>query len=188
MAIDVKDTGLDTKLGASSGKADTKSLTWDDVADGTYNGELVVVYPWKEVTHETTQRAKDADGKYLKDAEGNFVKEDIGTITWSITDAVFRIIDGAYENFAVKGTFSTHPDMIGSAKKFLYSAKLYDVSLRDLYKHAGVKVTIHVKHKKNSYKDKKTGQVNDEDIAYISYYSSYDDTAVDGATKEDLGI
>ena len=174
MSIDVKVSGLDTKLDSKSDRVKASDLVWEDIEDGKYNAELVIVYPWKSVTHVTSVRKKDDDGKFIKDSDGKYVKEEVGELTWHITDAVFKIVDGMYEGYAVKGTFSTHPDMIGSAKRFLYNANLFDITLQDLYKNTGAKVSVIIKHKEETYKDKKTGVVKTADNAYVSYYDKFD--------------
>jgi hypothetical protein len=174
MPIDFKSEGLNTKLDSSSKRVSSSDLNWGDIEDGKYNAKLVIVYPWKSVTHDTSVRAKDADGKYIKDADGKYVKESVGELTWHITDAVFEIVDGIYEGYAVKGTLSTHPDMIGSAKRFLYNAGLFDVTLTDLFKHTGALVSVIVKHKDDNVKDKMTGATTVVSTPYVSYYEKYE--------------
>jgi hypothetical protein len=176
MAIDVKDNGLDTKLAASTTSNKADDLIWEDLEDGKYSAELFIVYPWKSITKDTYVKSRDADGKYIKDDGGNFVKELMKDTSWNFTDLVFRITDGMYEGYAVKGAISTHPDMIGSAKRFLYAAKLFDVALKDLKDYVGIPVSVYVKHKQETWKDKQTGVTKEVNNAYVSYYDRIDDS------------
>ena len=174
--------GLDTKLSGDAERVSGADLNWEDIEDGKYNAELKIVYPWKKVTHDSKVRLRDEDGKYIKDDDGKFVQEIQKELSWFITDMVFVISGGIYDGHAVKGTISTHPDMIGSAKRFLYNAKWYDVTLEDLYNHVGTKVAVNIKHKTDTFKDKTTGAQRTVTNAYVSWYDKYDESL------EDTGI
>jgi hypothetical protein len=175
MSIDLKKNSLDFKLGSGEMRKSATDLVWDDIEDGKYNAELYIVYPWKTLTQTTKVRIKDGEGKYIKNDDGTFAKEEIKDVSWAITDVVFKIIGGMYDGYAVKGTLSTHPDMIGSTKRFLYNANLFDVELKDLFKNTGVKVSVHVKHRTDTFKDKLTGLDKTTHNAYVSYYEKYDE-------------
>lgn len=178
------DTGLGTKLtkGASTS---AKDLVYaDDIEENTYRATLSIVYPWKKITKDTTIRAKDEQGKYVKDDGGSYVRVPVKDVTWYYTDIVFTIDDGDYAGLSVKGSLSTHPDMIGSAKRFLYNAELFDVALEDLKDHVGSKVGIYVKTKVDSYVDRTTGAPVTKAKPYVSYYSKYNGEE----DTEDLGI
>ena len=180
MSIDVK--GLNVKVGSDSGAQGVQAsdLLWGDIEEGMYPAEMVIVYPWKDITKDTRVRVKDDDGHYKKDGEGKYVTEEAKDVTWYNTDVVFKIIDGMYDGFAVKGSLSTHPNMIGSAKRFLYAAKLFDVELGDLSKHVGTKVNVYVKTKHEKYIDKNTGLEVEKHSPYVSYYERLEET-----TKEE---
>lgn len=152
-------------------RVDLKSMNWE-VEDGTYIAELAVVFPWKTITKDTKVDLRDNDGNLVKDEDGNRIKVDAPNLTWHHTDMIFKI-EGTDD--VVRGNISTHPDMIGSANRFLYSAGLFDVTLADLYKHVGAKVIIHVKSKMETYVDKLTGLDTDRKRIYVSYYSSLKD-------------
>lgn len=173
--IDTGKNGLNVKISQGENRVMSSDLNWDDVEDGTYPAVMTIVYPWKELTRDTKTRVRDEDGKFVKNELGEFVKEELKDYTWSMTDLVFVIEGGIYDGHAVKGSLSTHPDMIGSAKRFLYNAELFDVELADIYKHTGsTKVNIIVKHRPNTFKDKKTGVVKTTDVPYVSYYEKYE--------------
>lgn len=176
MPIDIKDTGLDLKLEGAQQSVSAEDLIWDEsIEDGKYNAELAIVYPWRTVTKDTYVRIRDEEGKYVKDEDDKFVKELSENVTWYFTDLVFKIKGGVYDGFAVKGSISTHPDMIGSAKRFLYAAKLFDVSLKDLKDYTGTDVAVFVKHKEEEWRDKKTGVNRKSNSPYVSYYDRFTD-------------
>lgn len=180
MAIDVKNNGLDTKLDGSARVRTELNWATDDLPEGAYKAKLVIVYPWKKITKDTTARAKDDSGRYIKDANNEYVKDVLPNYTWHYTDVVFELEDSGLN---VKGALSTHPDMIGAAKKFLYNAELYDVTLDDLKNNLGAKVTVHVKIRTSTYVDKNTGATVTDNKPYVSYYSKYNDS-----DTENLGI
>lgn len=168
--IDVKNTGLDLKLEGGTSSVSADELIWEEIEDGKYDAELAIVYPWKSITKDTYVRTRDTSGNYVKDGEGRYVKELAEDVTWYFTDLVFKITGGMYDGYAVKGAISTHPDMIGSAKRFLYAAKLFDVKLEDLKDFVGTPVAVYVKHKEETWKDKKTGLEKTVNNAYVSYF------------------
>jgi hypothetical protein len=184
MAIKVEGTALDFKLGSDSVRRNASDLIWDDIEDGKYNAELYIIYPWKTLTQNTKVRIKDEDGKYIKNEDGTFAKEEISDVSWAITDVVLKIDGGMYDGYAVKGTLSTHPDMIGSTKRFLYNASLFDVELKDIFKHTGTKVGVHVKHRTDTFKDKLTGLDKTVNNAYVSYYEKYDEELNNELTRD----
>lgn len=163
MSIDLKDI----KIGGGSTK---KELNWGDIEDGVYFAELSVVYPWKEITRDTTQKVK-VDGKYQKDENGKFITEPLKDFTWNFTDLVFTILEGDYEGLSVRGSLSTHPDMLSSTKQFLYRAKLFDVALADLNKQLGTKIMINVRQRTDVFADKETGLEVTKTYPYVSYYT-----------------
>lgn len=185
MSIDVNkyEKGLDHKI--KSGGVQRTEFKWGSVPDGLYLGELVTVFPWKSITKDTTAFLRDEENRLVKDEQGNRIKVDAPNLTWYYTDVVFKIIGGEYDGFNVKSALSTHPDMIGSANRFLYNAGLFDVSLNELKEHLGTKVGIHVKTKMDTFKDKNTGEDRTVENVYVSYYSKIDDKDIE---ENDLGI
>jgi len=160
-----------------------KDLTWDVVDAGTYPAEMVIVYPWKELTRDTNVRIKDENGRYVRDNDGKFITEFKKDVTWYNTDVVFKINGGEFDNHAVRMSLSTHPNMVGSAKQFLYRMGLIGVSLDELNKHVGAFGIIEVKTKDETYKDKNTGLEVTTTKSYVSYV--HEATASD---ENNLGI
>lgn len=175
---------IDVKNIKITGGSTFEKPVFGDVPEGAYLAELLTIYPWKSITRNTTQRVRDDEGKLVKDDDGNYIKEAVNDVTWQYTDVVFKIVDGSdYDGISVKGSLSTHPDMLGSAKRFLYAAKLFDVSLDSVKDNLGEKVIINVKQRTDRYKDKETGLDVERTYPYISYYTSVDDEK-----EEVLGI
>lgn len=173
MAIENKD--LNIKIGADTGEmVEASDLIWGDIEDGLYEAELAIVYPWKKFTKDTNVRIKGDDGKYLRDENNKYITETKKDVTWHSADLVFKIVGSLYDGYAVKGSISTHPIMLGSAKRFLYLAKLFDVELGDLNKHTGVKIGINVKTKTEKYVDKDGFDVV-KTSPYVSYYEELKD-------------
>lgn len=175
MAIKANDLSVKVGSGEGVGTTQASSLIWDDIEEGMYDAELVIVYPWKQYTKDTKVRIKDDEGKYIKDADGKFVTEDVKDLTWYSTDIVFKILGSLYDGYAVKGSLSTHPSMIGSAKRFLYAAKIFDVELKDLSKQTGAKVKVYIKNKVEEYRDKNTGLDVVKNSPYASYYERFEE-------------
>ena len=177
--VNLKDikVGNGTNSGVSS-----KDLTWDVVDAGTYPATMVIVYPWKSLTRDTNVRIKDENGRYVKDNNGKFITEFTKDVTWFNTDVVFKINGGEFDNHAVKMSLSTHPNMVGSAKQFLYRMGLLNVSLDDLKDHIGANGIIEVKTKDETFVDKTTGLEKTITKSYVSYVHEADTIA------DDLGI
>lgn len=175
------DTGLNTKIG-SKNTYKTTVFNFVDVPEGAYEAKLVVVYPWKTLTRDSKIAVRTDDNKVVKDDSGAVIKVDAPNLTWSTVDMVFEITSGDFVGSHVKGSLSTHPDLIGSANRFLYNARLFDVELANLRDHLGVPVKVNVKHRVDNYKDKITGEDISKLNVYVSYYSRAEEA------KEDLGI
>lgn len=177
MAIKLEDIKITS--GTTNDRVKSSDLKWGEIPEGAYNAELVIVYPWKEYTRDTNVRVKDDNDRYLRNEDGSYVTEFVKNVTWSSTDMVFRILDGDYKGYAVKGSIATHPNMIGSAKRFLYAAKLFDVSLADLFKNTGAKVVANVKTKTNTYTSKETGLDVTNTESYVSWFDTMEENTED---------
>lgn len=183
MAIDLKNimVGNADDERTNNDRVKSSDLIWDNVDDGTYAATMVIVYPWKEYTKDQYVRVRDDEGKFVRDADGNFETTLVKDLKWHMTDVVFRIDGGEFDNHAVKYLLSTHPNFVGSAKQFLYRMGIFGVSLDDLYKHTGKTGFVVVKNRDNNYVDKDTGLTVETVESYVSYIAEAD-------SETDIGI
>lgn len=150
----IKETGLDVKVGGAGAPLDVK---FEKFPVGKYVAKLVRVYPWRSITKDTKVSLRDEDNKVIKDANGKPVKELVKDVTWHNADLVFEVTDGAYKGYAIKGSLSTHPEMLRSLKQFLYCSSLFGVAAGDIKDHIGAEVGVKTKEDTRTYTDKDTG-------------------------------
>ena len=186
MPIDVKETSLDEIKVEGTTYDDTVEVIYDkELPESEYVAVLARVYPWRSVTKNTKVSLRDESGRYIKDDKGNRVKEEVKDLTWFNADVVLAVKEGVHAGKAIKASLSTHPDMMGQLKSFLYCTGLFGVVAADINKHIGAEVGVVTRNIERSWTDQNTGLERTVAESKASYFKKPSEIT---NTEEDFGV